>query len=67
VRFLWAKGHNAKKIHEEMFPFYGGKCLWRKAVHNWVANVWPMTEIERQARKWLRQQSKDFYAAGFYY
>jgi hypothetical protein len=27
VRFLWAKGLNAKDIHEEMFPIYGGKCL----------------------------------------
>jgi hypothetical protein len=27
VRFLWAKGLNAKDIHKEMFPFYGGKCL----------------------------------------
>jgi hypothetical protein len=34
VRFLWAKGFNAKDIHEEMFPVYGGKCLSRKAVHN---------------------------------
>jgi hypothetical protein len=34
-RFLWAKGLNAKDIHKEMFPVYGGKCLSRKAVHNW--------------------------------
>jgi hypothetical protein len=34
--FLWAKGPNAKDIHKEMFPLYGGKCLSRKAVHNWV-------------------------------
>jgi hypothetical protein len=27
VRFLWAKGLNAKDIHKEMFPVYGGKCL----------------------------------------
>jgi hypothetical protein len=26
VRFLWAKGLNAKDIHKEMFPVYGGKC-----------------------------------------
>jgi hypothetical protein len=37
--FLWAKGLNAKDIHKEMFPLYGGKCLSRKGVHNWVANV----------------------------
>jgi hypothetical protein len=34
--FLWAEGLNAKNIHKEVFPFYGGKCLSRKAVHNWV-------------------------------
>jgi hypothetical protein len=27
---------NAEDIHKEMFPAYGGKCLWRKAVHKWV-------------------------------
>jgi hypothetical protein len=26
-----------------MFPVYGGKCLSRKAVHNWVTNVSLMT------------------------
>jgi hypothetical protein len=36
VRFLLAKGLNAKDIHKEMFPLYGGKCLSCKAVHNWV-------------------------------
>jgi hypothetical protein len=33
---LWAKGLNAKDIHEEMFHVYNGKCLSRKAVHIWV-------------------------------
>jgi hypothetical protein len=60
VRFLWAKGLNAKDIHKEMFPVYGGKCMSHKVVHNWVANA-SLTEV----RKWLRQQSKDFYAADF--
>jgi hypothetical protein len=36
LRFLWAEGLSAKYIHKEMFPFYGGKCLSRKAVHNWI-------------------------------
>jgi hypothetical protein len=36
VRYLWAKGLNAKDITKEMFPVYGGKCLSRKAVYNWV-------------------------------
>jgi transposase len=36
VHFQWAKGLNAKNIHEEMCPIYGGKCLSRKTVHSWV-------------------------------
>jgi hypothetical protein len=34
--FLWARGLSAKDIHKEIFPVYGGKCLMRKAVHNWA-------------------------------
>jgi hypothetical protein len=37
--FLWAKEINAKDIRKEMFSVYGGKCLSRKAVHNWVATL----------------------------
>jgi transposase len=33
VRFSWSNELNAKNIHKEMFPVYGGKC---KVVHNWV-------------------------------
>jgi hypothetical protein len=40
VRFLWEKEHNAKDIHEEIFPAYGGKC---KAVHIWMAKFPLMT------------------------
>jgi hypothetical protein len=66
VRFLWAKGLNAKDIHKEMFSVYGGKCLSRKAVHNWIKKRFADDkEVETEVRKWLRQQSKDFYAAGF--
>jgi hypothetical protein len=36
VQFLWVKGLNEKDIHKGIFPVYGGKCLSRKAVHNWV-------------------------------
>jgi hypothetical protein len=39
VRFLWAKWLIANYIHKEMILVYVGKCLSRKAVHNWVANV----------------------------
>jgi hypothetical protein len=33
------KGLTVKDIHTEMFPTYGRKSLWRKAVHNWLENV----------------------------
>jgi hypothetical protein len=40
VRFilllLLKKGLNSKDIHKEIFPAYDGKCLARKAVHDWV-------------------------------
>jgi hypothetical protein len=36
ARFMRVKVLNAKYIHKEMFPVYVGKCLQRKAVHNWV-------------------------------
>jgi predicted oxidoreductase len=36
MSFLLAKGLNAKDIHKEIFPDYGGKCLSRNAIHNWV-------------------------------
>jgi hypothetical protein len=36
VRFLWAKGLNAKDIHKEIFHLYGEMCLSRKAFNNWV-------------------------------
>jgi hypothetical protein len=69
LRFLWAKGLNAKDIHEEMFPVYCGKCLSRKAVQNWVQKISQgrskVADDETEMRNWLRQLSKDFYAAGF--
>jgi hypothetical protein len=36
VRFVWTKGLNAKDIHKETFPIYGGKCFTLKSVYNWV-------------------------------
>jgi hypothetical protein len=33
---LYPKVFNEKNIHKKWFPLYGGKCLSRKAVHNWV-------------------------------
>jgi hypothetical protein len=37
-----------KDIHKEMFPVCGGKCLPRKAVHNWVADVSLMKRLKRR-------------------
>jgi hypothetical protein len=69
VVFLWKKGLNAKHIHKEMLPVYGGRCLPRKAVHNWaqkfLKDVRNSQMMPGQMRELLRQQSKDFYAAGF--
>jgi hypothetical protein len=65
---LWAKGLNEKYIHKEIFLVYFWKCLSRKAVHNWVEKFSQgrsKVADEMELRKWLRQQSKDFYAAGF--
>jgi hypothetical protein len=69
VCFLWAKGLHAKDIHKEMFPVYDGKFLSCKAVENWVEKFSQkrskVADDARPARKWLRQQSKDLYAARF--
>jgi hypothetical protein len=66
---LWEKGLNAKDIHTEISPAYCGKCLSRKEVRNWVDKRGKRfaddEEVDTEVRKWLRQQSKDFYAAGF--
>jgi hypothetical protein len=66
---LWAKELSAKDIHKEMFPVYGGKCLSRRTVHNWVEKFSQghsrVEDDEAEVRKWLRQQSEHFYGAGF--
>jgi hypothetical protein len=64
--FLWAKVPNAKDIPNEMFPAHGWRCLLRKVVHNCVQKRFAdEEEVETEMGKWLRQQSKNFYAAGF--
>ena len=59
----------AKDIHKEMLPMYGEHCLSRQAVHNWVQKFSEgRTSIEderRVGRITLRQQPKEFCAAGF--
>jgi hypothetical protein len=39
VCFLCAKELSAKDIHKETYPVYGQKCLSRKTVDDWVANI----------------------------
>jgi hypothetical protein len=49
VRFCGQKG--SMDIHKELFHVYGGKCLPRKAVHSFVANVSLMTKrLNRRCR-----------------
>jgi hypothetical protein len=56
---LWTKELNAKDIRKEMFPVYGGKCLSRKAVHDWVEKRGKYfaddEEVETDVRKWPRE------------
>jgi hypothetical protein len=67
--FLWARGLYANNIHKEIFPAYCWNCLLRKVAHSWVQTrdkyFADEEEFETEVRKWLRQQSKDVYAAGF--
>jgi hypothetical protein len=52
-----------------MFALYGGKCLSRKEVHNRAEKFSQgrstITDDETEVQKRLREQSKDFNAAGF--
>jgi hypothetical protein len=48
-----------------MIPLDGGKCFSLKAVPPCCKCFADDEEVETEVRKWLRQQSKDFYAAGF--
>jgi hypothetical protein len=56
-----------KNINKEMFFVYGGKCLSRKAIQNWVKKHGECfaddEEVETGVWNWLRQHSKDVYAA----
>jgi hypothetical protein len=60
--FLWSKGLNAKDIHKEIFPVYGGKCCGSQLGVKCFADD---EEVETEVRKWLRQQSKRFLCHGF--
>jgi hypothetical protein len=62
VRFLWAKGLNAKDIHKEMFPVYGEKGVFRvkqftTGSRNSLKDVPKSQMMSDLVRKWPRQQS----------
>jgi hypothetical protein len=57
VRFLWAKGINAKDI-KKFVHVCGGKCLSHKVVHNGGKYFADDEEVKTEVRKWMRQQLK---------
>jgi hypothetical protein len=67
--FLRAKGLNATDVHKDIFHAYGGKCLSRKAVHNWVEKFFQgRSKVADDAQKganMAKKTVKNFYAAGF--
>jgi hypothetical protein len=63
--FLWAKGPNAKDIHKKCFLFTAGSVCRLKRFSLGGKSFADGEEVEPEVWKWLRQQSKDFYAAGF--
>jgi hypothetical protein len=60
--FGGVQGLNTKDIHN--IPGYGGMCLSREAVQNWVTDVSLITKRLKR-RCGSGAESKDLYAAGF--
>jgi hypothetical protein len=65
VLLFMGSGIQCKGYSKEIFPVYGGKCFLRKAFHNGSKYFADDEEVKTEVRKSLRQQSKDFYVAGF--
>jgi hypothetical protein len=72
VRYILEKWVNASGIHKETFPVYGGTSFHVKHLttgsrnsHKNIRKSQMMPDQVRQERKWLRRQSKNFYASGF--
>jgi hypothetical protein len=62
---MWAKRLNAKDIHKEMLFFTVGSVCRVKRSQQDGKLLADDQEIEREVRKWLRQQPKHFSVAGF--
>jgi hypothetical protein len=64
---LWSEELDANDIHKEMFPVYCGKCLSRKAVHNWVEKLsQESSKVADDARLGAEvAETTGFYAACF--
>jgi hypothetical protein len=66
---LWAEGLDAKDVHKEMFPVYGGKCLSLKAAHNWVEQFSPgrskVADDGRKGAERAQTKAKRLLCCGF--
>jgi hypothetical protein len=65
IRFLLAKGLNAKYFHKEMFPVYGGKFLSRKADHSWVKRRGSRFADDEEGAEMVETRAKNFSVADF--
>jgi hypothetical protein len=55
---LWKKYLNANNIYKETFLFYGGKCLSRKAVHNWIEKFSERHSLKSQMMPYQAMKSE---------
>jgi hypothetical protein len=63
---LWAKGPVRRIFIKKCFLLKVGSVYLVKRFTTWSGRSFAdEEEVETEVRKWLRQQSGDFYAAGF--
>jgi hypothetical protein len=65
VLFLRIERFNSKELHKKCFRFMLGSVYHIKRFHLSDRSFADDEEVETEVRKWLRQQSKDLYAADF--
>jgi hypothetical protein len=64
--FFVRKRTHCKGFSKGMIPVYGGKgFVMQSGLQLGGKRLADDEEVETEVRKWLRQQSKDFYAEGF--